>query len=607
MQAAGRTGAASQDLALAVCLAVFITFFVAFCLGALTRPYIDRLWQQRCRKKRPGSALGYSNQGFYDETEAAGDAQHPRVDLHQAHRGLSLCEPQGPFPGAQASPQATVMAGRSLGMSRKDPGGWQSRGPCGGDTGAGRREDNVLPRGRAAGSVIRGRPGADSEALASAGQDRVSRDGLRGEVDPEAEAQEDSLSEHSAGRYRTGSGSIHKGSSALDPPLSREMRAALPQMQICAKAQRTGGHEDREGAEQAPWAFPKDMRGRTPSLRDAQEQRRKGANAEEEHPTHHGSAKLGDLGHMGPSAKVFPPGRGRDLHVTPANEDPAQRHAPPDKQNELDANSDSDEGSLFTLSSVSSEGARNVSGEEADGEESSGTSEFPKDRGPEVQRNNVTSSDSLEDITFRKTRGKWENQEDSFEKSLISGSDSGLYKSHRESASKTHTCESPVILPGSLGDSAAPDTTPGMFTNECVTAPQPEAAGWHCSLRDLEFSTVETPPGPAGVPWGPDKTTCGERDADICTYEPFTQGSDPNENNHPSQPDSEGGSTHSSPVDAGTPEGHDSRGARSPTQLLQFPGDEPALQGERGGGDYFEEGSKSQVPLLQVLPNKTAH
>ncbi|XP_036189581.1 leucine-rich repeat-containing protein 66 [Myotis myotis] len=598
VQAAGRTEAASQDLALAVCLAVFITFFVAFCLGALTRPYIDRLWQRRCRKKRPGPALGYSNQGFYDETEAAGAVQHPRVDLHQAHHGLSLCAPQDAFSGTQASPQAAVIAGK------KEPGHGQSRGPRGVNTGAGRRKDHLLPNGQAAGSVIRGGPGADSNPRALARQDRVCRHGLRGEVDSETE---DSLSEHSvgipaiAGRLRTGSGSIHKDSNALDPPLSREMTAALSQTQICTKAQRTGGPGDREGAQRAPLEFPKEVPVRTPSLLDAQ-----GASAEKQHPTYYGSAQLGDLGHVGPSPKAFPPARGRDLHVTPAHEDPAQRHAPPDTRDELDTNSDSDEGSLFTLSSVSSEGARNVSGEEADGEESPGTSELPEDGDPGVRRDTVTSSESLEDITFRKAQGKCENQEDPFGKPLISGSDSGLTKSHRESASDTHTCENPGTVPGSLGDSAARDTTPGTFTYGCVTAPRSEAAGWHCSLRDLEFSTVETPPCPAEAPPGPDKTACGERDADMCTYEPLTQGSDPDESNRPSQHDSAGGSTHSSPMDTGAPEAHESREAMSPTQLLQFSGDEPAPQGERGGGDYFEEGSKSQVLLLQALPNKTS-
>lgn len=604
VQAAGRTEAESQDLALAVCLAVFITFFMAFCLGALTRPYIDRLWQRRCRKRRPSPVLGYSNQGFYDETEAAGDVQHPRVDLHQAHRGLSLCAPQDPFLGTQASPQAAVIAGRNLGISRKEPGGGQSRGPRGGHTGAGRRKDHLLPNGRAAGSLIRGGPGADSNPRASAGQDGVCRHRLHGEVDSETE---DSLSEHSvgipaiAGRLQTGSGSIHKDSNALDPPLSREMTAALSQTQIWTKAQRTGGHGDREGAERAPLEFPKEVPVRTPSLLDAQ-----GASAEKQHPTCYCSAQLGDLGHVGPSPKASPPGRGSDLHVTPAHEDPAQRHAPPDTRDELDTNSDSDEGSLFTLSSVSSEGARNVSGEEADGEESPGTSELPEDGDPRVRRDTVTSSESLEDITFRKTQGKCENQEERFEKPLISGSDSGLSKSHWESASNTHTCENPVTVPGSLGVSAVRDTTPGMFTDDCVTAPRSEAAEWHCSLRDLEFSTVETPLCPAEVPSGPDKTACGERDADMCTYEPLTQGSDPDESNRPSQHDSEGGSMHSSPMDTGAPEAHESRKARSPTQLLQFSGAEPAPQGERGRGDYFEEGSKSQVPLLQALPNKSS-
>ncbi|KAK1345938.1 hypothetical protein QTO34_008403 [Cnephaeus nilssonii] len=362
---------------------------------------------------------------------------------------------------------------------------------------------------------------------------------------------------------------------------------------MCAKAQRPGGREDREGTERGPLEFPKETQVRAPRLLDAQEQRLKGARAGEEHATCHGSTKLGDLGHTDPSPEVLLPGRGRDPHVTPADQDPAQRHAPADTQDELDT--DSDEGSLFTLSSGSSEGAGNGSEGEADGEESSGTSEPREDGNPRVRKDNVTSSESLGDITFQKTQGECENQEDRFEKPPVSRSDSGVYKSHRESASNTHKGENPVTLPGSLGEHAARDMTPGMFAYDCVTAPQSEAAGWHRSLRDLEFSNVETPPCSAEGPSGPGKTACGERGADICTYEPSTQGSDTDENNSPSQHDSEAGSTPSSPMDTGAHEGHDSREAVSPTQLLQCSGDEPALQCARGGGEYFEEGSKSQT------------
>lgn len=512
-QAAGGTEAASQHLALAVCLAVFITFFVAFCLGAWTRPYIDRLWQQRCRKKSPGSDLAYSNEGYCDETDSAGDSQHPRGDLHQAPRGLSLWEPGHPFSGTRASPQAAVTAGRTRGPSREEPGGRQGRGQRGAEPGGGRRRDNVLPNGRAACSAPRGRPGADGHPLAERG--RTCRSGVRGEVDSETEAQEDAPSGHSmgipgiAGSLPTGSGSIHQDSNASGPPLSREITATLSKMQMCTKAPGTGGREDT--------------------------------------------------------------------------------------QDELDT--DSDEGSLFTLSSGGSEGARNGSDGEADGEESSGTSEPPEDRDPEGRKDNVASSESLGDTTSQKAQGKCENQEeDRFGQPLISRSDSSVDKSHRESASDTHKCENPETLPRSPGERAARDTTPGTSTSDCVPAPQSEAAGWHRSLRDLEFFSVETPPCSAEAPSDPGKTAPSERDADICAYEPCTPGSDTDENKSPPQYNSEGGSTHASPMGTGAHRGHDSREAMSPTQRLQFPGGGTALQGARGGGGHAEEGSRGQEP-----------
>lgn len=69
----------------------------------------------------------------------------------------------------------------------------------------------------------------------------------------------------------------------------------------------------------------------------------------------------------------------------------------------------------------------------------------------------------------------------------------------------------------------------------------------------------------------------------------------------------------SNPMDTDANEGfvgpledYDSREAIRQTQLLEFFGDEPALQCERRGGEYFEEDPKSQLPLLQELPNKTS-
>ncbi|KAM6077054.1 leucine-rich repeat-containing protein 66 [Chlamydotis macqueenii] len=63
-----RQGRTEQDLALAVCLSVLITFVCAFCLGAFARPYLVRLWRLMRRSKNAGSEHTYSNQAFSDET-----------------------------------------------------------------------------------------------------------------------------------------------------------------------------------------------------------------------------------------------------------------------------------------------------------------------------------------------------------------------------------------------------------------------------------------------------------------------------------------------------------------------------------------------------------
>uniref|UniRef100_A0A672VC62 Ig-like domain-containing protein n=1 Tax=Strigops habroptila TaxID=2489341 RepID=A0A672VC62_STRHB len=63
-----RQGRTEQDLALAVCLSVLITFVCAFCLGAFARPYLGSLWRLMCRNKNSASEHTYSNQAFSDET-----------------------------------------------------------------------------------------------------------------------------------------------------------------------------------------------------------------------------------------------------------------------------------------------------------------------------------------------------------------------------------------------------------------------------------------------------------------------------------------------------------------------------------------------------------
>ncbi|XP_053510979.1 leucine-rich repeat-containing protein 66 [Artibeus jamaicensis] len=609
VQVASRKEAASQDLALAVCLAVFITFFVAFCLGAFARPYLDRLWQQRCRKKQLSSDHAYHNEG-YNEMEAAGNIQHPRADLHHACHGLTLCSKQDPFLRMEACPQSAVIPDRSLGMSRKEPGSRQSREQGRNDTGAASRKDTVLPNGSAACPVIHGPPNAASNTPISAEQDHLCRNGILGEINHETEAPEYFLSQYSlgvpvtAGRLQTGPGSIHKGVNELDPLLWRDSRAALSETQTRTKAQRTGENEERRSTEPLPSESSKDVQASTSiSFLNTQEQRFTGASAKGEHFTYYCSTSLSDLADTNPSPPGSPPRWGNDPPVTPANKEPVQKPAPWDTQHELDINydSDSDEGSLFTLSSTSSEGGRDVSEEQADGEESRRTSEVQGDEDSGVRKDNVTPFDCLEDdITFQKSQEKCENQEDLFEKPFIYGSDSGLYESHLESATNTSKLENPLTLSGSLGNCPSRDETSDSFISDYVSALQSEAVEWHCSLTDLEFFNVDTlpqtPPCSADVSSDPDTIACHERDSDNCTQEHFTEGTDTDPNNipfqipsgehlRPSQQDSKNSSMHLDPLDTDTNENHDSREIISQTQLLSFSGNELALQYERGGGE----------------------
>lgn len=67
-----RAGGTQQDLTLAVCLSVFITFLCAFCLGVLARPCLTRLWMRMCmrmcRIKAQAPEHTYANDAFSDET-----------------------------------------------------------------------------------------------------------------------------------------------------------------------------------------------------------------------------------------------------------------------------------------------------------------------------------------------------------------------------------------------------------------------------------------------------------------------------------------------------------------------------------------------------------
>ncbi|XP_007953904.1 leucine-rich repeat-containing protein 66 [Orycteropus afer afer] len=635
IQTLGRNEGTSHDLNLAVCLSVFITFLVAFSLGALTRPCIDRLWQRRCQNKSPGSKNTYSNEGFYDEIEPAGNMQPPATFLHQAFQDLNLYENQDSF-SVMPSPHAAVTHDRALGSSSQGPGSLQSTTRCRNNTGAGDRNDNLVPSNSAACSILHGRSNANSNNPIPAAQDHIYRNDIVRELNYETVPQEGSLSENSVsvipgtGQLQTVSGPIFNDANELNPSLSREMTTSLSKMLTHSSAWRTGENEERGSAEQLPSGIPgsqlefsKEMQMNTyANLLSTWQPKLKGTSPEEEPSVYYSPVTRSDPGGMDPS--IFPPGLGS---VLDAHKESLQRCVPSDTQSELEIEFDSDEGSLFTLSSESSEGTRNVTEEDAHGEETSRASEPLENENSGGRIDNMRSLESLEDITFQNILGKCAHQEHYFEKPPVSGPDSDLHETHEESASNNNIYEDPLTLPRSLSDSPISVEIPGMFVYDYVIAPQPETAKWHCSLRDLKFSNVDilpqTPPCSAAVPSHPDQCACHESESDICKYEPFFQGIDPvqkdsplkiitGENLRPSQKNSEGHDMESNPMENEANEEFicpleedDSTKVRSQTHLLQSYGDEPALQCEKGGGEYFEYCSKYQGPLFQELPNKT--
>ncbi|XP_021118011.1 leucine-rich repeat-containing protein 66 [Heterocephalus glaber] len=531
LQATGRSDDGPQDLALAVCLSVFITFIVAFCLGAFTRPYVDKLWL-RCRNKRNrshGSDNAYANEGFSNGVEATGGMQYPGMDLHRASQNPGLYENQDPFLAPESNPYATVIPDRNSGSGRKELGSWQSSEQLRDNQTAGSRNDSMLPNGSAAHSAPYRHPNAHNNELSLAAQDHIYKNDILEELDYETVAPEYSVSEHSMGissadgtlqTVSTVSGSASNDMNELDSSLSREMTASIPQILTLTNTLRPKESKEVGGLKQSPLeTLGPQMEistgiqvNHSTSFLGAQQPELLGIGAEGELPVFSSVVTCSDAGHMDTS-DLLPKW---DIGLSAIPKGPAQKDAPSHAQYDMESDYDSDEGSLFTLSSEDSEGTRHVTGEEIPGEEESCEATKPlQGKNSMIYKDNVMPVESLEDnICCQKILKKYKTQEDHFEKPLISGPDSSSCKNHLESSSNTNEPENPLTWPRSLGHSPSSDEIPGMFFHDMVS--QPEPVQWLCSLRDLEFSNVDTltptPPHPAEVPSDPGKSACRERD-----------------------------------------------------------------------------------------------
>lgn len=486
------------DLALAVCLSVFITFVVAFCLGAFARPYIDRLRQQRCLNKRPGSENAYSNEGFHDDMEAAQHVQHQGTDLCQTTHHLNPFENQDPSWGTEAILHGAVLSERMLGSNGMDPRSQQSPGQFE-DSGEARSGDgNMFPNGHVAHPAVHGLPSADAQKLISPGQDHYD---VPEESHYDTVAQEYSLLDNAmdrssvAGHLGTFPNSINSGWDELCPSQPRD---------VVASFSKTLAHMSTQEAEESvERGFPEPLGAMGSQMESSEE--RQVSNSIRELATQQPCFQEVDveerLAHIYSEALYndppsHMPRRGSGHDVASATEEAVQRDASFDPHDDLVTNyeSDSDEGSLFTLSSEGSQDTRSLTEEQAF-VESGGDSQPLPSRNLGEYKDNVTSAESVEDITSQQTLEKCEAQEAHLGNTLISGPDSCVCETHLENDSSPLDPENTSTWTQPPDHKLPHHETLGTFVYGDI-GPQSEAVDWHYSLRDLEFPNVDSSPSP---------------------------------------------------------------------------------------------------------------
>ncbi|XP_075400468.1 leucine-rich repeat-containing protein 66 [Tenrec ecaudatus] len=549
--------ASSQDLILAICLSVSITFFLAFCLGALARPYIDRLWQQRCRRKGPTPKRTYSNEGFYDEIEVVGNRQPRAVFPNQVFQNVNLYENQGAFsamprPRSAGAPAGAPESGSAAPDGRPRPA---------------RRGDNSGAGASASPVTVHRHPGADTHQAA-----------------PEDPSE------------------LHYDTVAQEEP-----RAA----------------DEASGRPGAPLGFPEEAPMSTyMNFQRAQEAAHKGMRPGDEPSAYSSVVTVSDQGHAEPP--VLPPRRSSSLDGPPACKQPLQDCAPWETQCVFGSESDSDAGSLFTLSSLSTEGPRSEE-EDPGGAGSQRACGSPATENSAQRIDTTGSQASLEDeLTFQDILRKFESRGARLEKPLVSDAGPGLWKAHQQRAPSSNKLEDLLSLPGSRANSPVSVEVPGTFIYDHVIAPPSERAEWHRSLRDLDLADVDIYSGPVEPPSPPDLQACQERDAGIYKYEARSQGIDTvqqhtprkisdSENVRPSRQDSTGTLWHATQVDITEnedfvfpPEEEDPRTVLSLAPLGASCGAEPALRCDRDKGARSQDCSEYAPPMFQKLPSPAA-
>ncbi|XP_051820935.1 leucine-rich repeat-containing protein 66 [Antechinus flavipes] len=516
--ASTREAAASGDLTLAICLSVIITFPFAFCLGAFARPYIDRLWQKRCQTKSSISENAYSNEGFYDDAGVPGNPRPLSEDQHQDSYSLSIYETtESPDLYTSIIEDGKPKANR-LGEDQEQR---RSRADSGD-----KRNENWLPENGDDGSINSKNMNVIYDNVISLKREHVyGKDVLR-ELTRDHSSHEDSRRAFSTDRSVPKTlGPFQSHSSELEPTISEEKAFPLPQMSLQPKAQSFGeSGEISEGAHlpsevmETQKRFSKEIQSSSHLHPPATQQEVLGrSNSGPQNGKNENRTVLSDdprdFNHS-----ILLPNWENDLEVDYPNHNPIATFFS-DHQNTENINNeeiltdnsyDSDEGSLFTLSSTDSDNdIQEVSpGEREHGATWPSMEENSINKSSSDRMDNIQSESPEDNASIQKTFKKYDNQKNEHFESIISRpginlSETNLPTYQIGSSNKTGIQESP---PNSEPSSPISIEIPGMFIYDHVLTLDPEPSEWHHSWEKEEqaptvkSSSRQTPVIHPGVP-----------------------------------------------------------------------------------------------------------
>ncbi|XP_074132680.1 leucine-rich repeat-containing protein 66 [Sminthopsis crassicaudata] len=504
--AAIRDIATSRDLTLAVCLSVIITFLCAFCLGAFARPYIDRLWQQRCQTKSSVSENAYSNEGFYDDAGVPGNPRPLSESQHQDSYSLSIYETTE-SPDLYTSvidggkPKANSLGEDREQRNRADPADKE-------------RNENWRPESHDDGSIT----SKDVNVLYN---NVISLQGKDRELTRDHSSHEDSRRASFVDRSVPKTlGSFQSHSSELEPTLSQEKEFPLPQMSMQPKAQSLeesgkigeGAHLPSEVS-----GTQKEMQSSSPLYPPTTQQQVLGrSNSGPQYGKNENRTVLSDDDPRDFNHSILLPNQKNDLEVDYPNHNPTATsfsdHQNTRNNEEIltDNSYDSDEGSLFTLSSSDSgNGIQEVSpGEREHGATSPSMEENSIIKSSSDKMDNIQSKSPEDNASIQKTFKKYDNEKKEHFESIISTpainlSEINLPTYQIGSSNKTRIQESP---PHSESSSPISIEIPGTFIYDNVLALDPEPSEWHHSREKQEQAPImksssgQTPVIYPGVP-----------------------------------------------------------------------------------------------------------